>query len=231
MEGKTTPNVQSQPKFIQIIEPKKAQNLAILLKALNVTTEEVSDAIMEGNELPLEFISTLLKMAPTPEEELKLRSYNGSLALLGPSERFLKALVDIPFAFKRLDALLFMSSLQEESSTVKESFSTLEVACKTLRNSRLFLKLLEAVLKTGNRMNVGTYRGGAQAFKLDTLFENSRIVKASKISRTTRLSLCPRNIRSGNHVVVGRGEESDGLGQEPVDIILASRKDEGLHLY
>jgi hypothetical protein len=31
--------------------------------------------------------------------------------------------------------------------------------------------LLEAVLKTGNRMNVGTYRGGAQAFKLDTLLK------------------------------------------------------------
>ena len=47
--GKTMPNLQSQPKFIQIIEPKKAQNLAILLKALNVTTEEVSDAIIEGD--------------------------------------------------------------------------------------------------------------------------------------------------------------------------------------
>jgi hypothetical protein len=36
---------------------------------------------------------------------------------------------------------------------------------------RLFLKLLEAVLKTGNRMNVGTARGGAMAFKLDTLLK------------------------------------------------------------
>ncbi|PWA56150.1 formin 3 [Artemisia annua] len=190
--GKTMPNLQSQPKFIQIIEPKKAQNLAILLKALNVTTEEVSDAIIEGNELPLEFISTLLKMAPTPEEELRLRSYNGSLALLGPSERFLKALVDIPFAFKRLDALSFLGSLQEESSTVKESFSTLEVACTTLRNSRLFLKLLEAVLKTGNRMNVGTYRGGAQAFKLDTLLKLSDVKGTD--GKTTLLSFVVQEI-------------------------------------
>lgn len=35
----------------------------------------------------------------------------------------------------------------------------------------MFLKLLEAVLKTGNRMNVGTNRGDAQAFKLDTLLK------------------------------------------------------------
>lgn len=33
----------------------------------------------------------------------------------------------------------------------------------------MFLKLLEAVLKTGNRMNKGTRRGDAHAFKLDTL--------------------------------------------------------------
>lgn len=35
----------------------------------------------------------------------------------------------------------------------------------------MFLKLLEAVLKTGNRMNVGTNRGDARAFKLDTLLK------------------------------------------------------------
>lgn len=35
----------------------------------------------------------------------------------------------------------------------------------------MFLKLLEAVLKTGNRMNVGTIRGGARAFKLDALLK------------------------------------------------------------
>ncbi|PIM99188.1 Rho GTPase effector BNI1 [Handroanthus impetiginosus] len=158
-------------QYIQIIDPKKAQNLAILLKALNVTTEEVCDALEEGNELPSELIQTLLKMAPTADEELKLRLYGGELSQLGPSERFLKVLVDIPFAFKRLESLLFMCTLQEEISTLKESFAVLEAACTELRKSRLFLKLLEAVLKTGNRMNDGTFRGGAQAFKLDTLLK------------------------------------------------------------
>ncbi|GAB2284642.1 hypothetical protein Dimus_019094 [Dionaea muscipula] len=162
-------------QFIKIIDPKKAQNLAILLRALNVTNEEVNDALQEGKELPPELLETLLKMAPTPEEELKLRLYSGELSRIGPSERFLKMLVDIPFAFKRLESLFFMSTIQEDVAMVKESFTTLEVACKELRSSRLFLKLLEAVLKTGNRMNVGTFRGGAQAFKLDTLLKLSDV--------------------------------------------------------
>ncbi|KAL0399283.1 UNVERIFIED_CONTAM: Formin-like protein 5 [Sesamum radiatum] len=163
------------PQYIQIIDPKKSQNLSILLKALNVTTEEVCDALQEGNELPSELIQTLLKMAPTAEEELKLRLYSGPVSQLGPAERFLKVLVDIPFAFKRLESLLFMCTLQEEMLTLKESFAVLEAACTELRKSRLFLKLLEAVLKTGNRMNDGTFRGGAQAFKLDTLLKLSDV--------------------------------------------------------
>ncbi|XP_059661949.1 formin-like protein 5 [Cornus florida] len=162
-------------QYIQIIDAKKSQNLAIVLKALNVTTEEVLDALKEGNELPAELSQTLLKMAPTTEEELKLRLFSGDLSDLGPAERFLKAMVEIPFAFKRLESLCFMSFLQGEVSSIKESFEILEVACKELKNSRLFLKLLEAVLKTGNRMNDGTFRGDAQAFKLDTLLKLSDV--------------------------------------------------------
>lgn len=61
----------------------------------------------------------------------------------------------------------------------------MQVACKELKNSRLFLKLLEAVLKTGNRMNDGTFRGGAQAFKLDTLLKLSDVKGAD--GKTTLL--------------------------------------------
>ncbi|XP_071730196.1 formin-like protein 5 isoform X2 [Rutidosis leptorrhynchoides] len=162
-------------QYVQILDPKKAQNLSILLKALNVTTEEICDALKEGNELPAELVQTLLKMAPTTDEELKLRTYNGDISHLGTAERFLKTLIEIPFAFKRLESLLFMSTFQEEESMIKESFTTLESACVELRKSRLFLKLLEAVLKTGNRMNDGTFRGSAQAFKLDTLLKLSDV--------------------------------------------------------
>lgn len=44
---------ESPQHYIQIIDAKKSQNLAILLKALNVTTEEVCDALKEGLSLSL----------------------------------------------------------------------------------------------------------------------------------------------------------------------------------
>ncbi|XVF37531.1 hypothetical protein REPUB_Repub20aG0016700 [Reevesia pubescens] len=158
----------------RVLDPKKSQNIAILLRALNVTIEEVCEALMEGNSdtLGTELLESLLKMAPTKEEERKLKEFNDESPFkLGPAEKFLKAVLDIPFAFKRVDAMLYIANFDSEIEYLKRSFETLEAACGELRNSRMFLKLLEAVLKTGNRMNVGTNRGDAHAFKLDTLLK------------------------------------------------------------
>ncbi|XWS09453.1 hypothetical protein CRYUN_Cryun40dG0085900 [Craigia yunnanensis] len=158
----------------RVLDPKKSQNIAILLRALNVTIDEVCEALMEGNSdtLGTELLESLLKMAPTKEEERKLKEFNDESPFkLGPAEKFLKAVLDVPFAFKRVDAMLYIANFDSEIEYLKRSFETLEAACGELRNSRMFLKLLEAVLKTGNRMNVGTNHGDAHAFKLDTLLK------------------------------------------------------------
>jgi hypothetical protein len=72
-------------------------------------------------------IQTLIRWIPSSDEELRLRLYTGELSQLGPAEQFLKAIIDIPYIYQRLDALLFMSTLPEEASGVKQSFATLEV--------------------------------------------------------------------------------------------------------
>lgn len=157
----------------RVLDPKKSQNIAILLRALNVTRDEVSEALLDGNpeSLGAELLETLVKMAPTKEEEIKLREYSGDISKLGSAEQFLKTVLDIPFAFKRVEAMLYRANFDTEVKYLRKSFQTLEAASKELKNSRLFLKLLEAVLRTGNRMNVGTNRGDAKAFKLDTLLK------------------------------------------------------------
>lgn len=165
-------SVTPPPKQQQrILDPRKSQNIAILLRALTVTREEICDALLEGEGLNTDFLETLMKMEPTREEEARLKDYVGDISKLGPAEQFIKALLDIPFAFKRIDAMRFRATFEEEVVDIEKSLETLELACKELRCSRLFLKLLEAVLKTGNRMNVGTFRGEAQAFKLDALLK------------------------------------------------------------
>ncbi|MBA0688449.1 hypothetical protein Goari_006236, partial [Gossypium aridum] len=157
----------------RVLNPKKSQNIAILLRALSVTRDEVSEALLDGNpeSLGAELLETLVKMAPSKEEEIKLLEYSGDISKLGSAERFLKTVLDIPFAFKRIEAMLYRANFDTEVKYLRKSFQTLEEASEELKNSRLFLKLLEAVLRTGNRMNDGTNRGDAKAFKLDTLLK------------------------------------------------------------
>lgn len=80
-----------------------------------------------GTELPVEFLESCLKMAPTADEELKLRLFSGDVSQLGVAERFLKVMIEIPFAYKRVESLIYMSYYQEEVTGIKESFKTLEV--------------------------------------------------------------------------------------------------------
>lgn len=158
----------------RVLDPKKSQNIAILLRALNVTVDEVCEALVEGttDTLGTELLESLLKMAPSKEEECKLKEFNDSLpAKLGPAEKFLRAVLDIPFAFQRVDAMLYVANFDSEVEYLTRSFETLKAGCEELKNSKMFRKLLDAVLQTGNRMNDGTNRGDAHAFKLDTLLK------------------------------------------------------------
>ncbi|BFG36916.1 hypothetical protein CerSpe_231900 [Prunus speciosa] len=158
-----------------VLEPKRLQNITILSKALNSTAEQVCEALVQGNGLGLQQLEALVRMEPTKEEEAKLSGYKGDINELGSAEKFVKAVLKVPFAFLRVEAMLYRETFEDEVVHLRNSFSVLEEACKELRSSRLFLKLLEAVLKTGNRMNVGTIRGGAKAFKLDTLLKLSDV--------------------------------------------------------
>ncbi|XP_042027358.1 formin-like protein 1 [Salvia splendens] len=193
-----------------VLDPKKSQNIAILLRALNVTVDEVCEALVEGNAdaLGSELLESLLRMAPTKEEERKLKEFRDESPFkLGTAEAFLKAVLDIPFAFKRVDAMLYTANFESEVEHLKRSFDTLELACKELKSSRMFRKLLEAVLKTGNRMNVGTNRGDAHAFKLDTLLKLVDVKGAD--GKTTLLHFVVQEI------IRAEGARLSGVDQNP----------------
>ena len=77
-----------------------------------------------------DLLETLLKMAPTKEEEIKLRDFKEETSpiKIGPAEKFLKAVLDVPFAFKRVDAMLYIANFESEVNYLKNNFDTLEVS-------------------------------------------------------------------------------------------------------
>ncbi|CAM8881281.1 unnamed protein product [Rhodiola kirilowii] len=153
-----------------ILDSRKSQNIAIVLKSLTVSRQELVEGLIEGRGLSVETLEKLARIAPSKDEEELILKYTGDPVKLAFAESFLfQILRPVPTAFDRVKGMLFRVGYDSEVGSLKEMVKTVEKGCEELRRRGLFLKLLEAVLKAGNRMNAGTSRGNAQAFNLTAL--------------------------------------------------------------
>lgn len=81
-----------------------------------------------AHDLGVEVLRMLAQMVLSNEEELKLKYFkDDSLTRLCPVESFVKAILDVPFAFKRVDAMLYIASFYLEVNQLRLSYATLEV--------------------------------------------------------------------------------------------------------
>lgn len=163
-------NRSGPPSQIFLLDTRKSQNTAIVLKSLALSRKEIIGGLIQGRGLSADTLEKLTKIAPTKEEESEILAFDGDPTRLADAESFLYHLLKaVPSAFARFDSMLFRCNYDHEIIHLKESLQTLEFGCKELRARGLLLKLLEAILKAGNRMNAGTSRGNAHAFKLTAL--------------------------------------------------------------
>ncbi|WOL08853.1 hypothetical protein Cni_G17606 [Canna indica] len=193
---------------ICLLDPRKSQNVAIILRSLTVSRQDILDGILDGRRLSSDALERITKIVLSKEEEDLIRGYSGDPSKLADAESFLfhilRAVPASPFA--RIDAMLFAATYESEVAHFTQSLQTLEQACGELKNPTrgLFLKLLEAVLKAGNRMNAGTARGNAQAFNLAALRKLSD-VKSTDGSTTLLHFVVEEVVRSeGKRLVVNR---------------------------
>lgn len=213
--GKKSPehsNDNRNPKStsqIFILDPRKSQNTAIVLKSLGMTREELVDALMEGNDFVPETLERLARIAPTKEEQSAILEFDGDITKLADAESFLFHLLkSVPTAFTRLNAFLFRANYYPEMAHHSKCLQTFDSACKELRSRGLFVKLLEAILKAGNRMNAGTARGNAQAFNLNALLKLSDVKSID--GKTTLLNFVVEEVvrSEGKRCVLNRRSHS-----------------------
>ncbi|GER54862.1 formin-like protein [Striga asiatica] len=189
----SSPAKSGPPPQIFILDNRKSQNTSIVLKSLGVTRKEIIDALINGRGLNPDTIEKLAKIAPSDEEASQITAFSGDPTRLADAESFLYHLLkSVPSAFARFNAMLFRSNHESEINSVKESLKSIELACNELRSRGLFLKLLEAVLKAGNRLNAGTSRGNAQAFNLTALRKLSDV--KSSDGKTTLLEFVVQEV-------------------------------------
>lgn len=190
---------------ISLLDSRKSQNTAIIIRSLGIGRREILEALLEGRGLSHDVLEKLSRISLAKEEETKIMHFSGNTTKLADAESFLYDLlkaVNSPFA--RINAMLFKSSYDAEILHVKKSIQTLELACKELKSHGLFMKLLEAILKAGNRMNAGTARGNAKAFNLTALCKLADV--KSTDGKTTLLHFVVEEVvrSEGKRLVINR---------------------------
>ncbi|CAN6349411.1 unnamed protein product [Urochloa humidicola] len=145
------------PREVCLLGAPRCHGIGMIVGALRVSKEQLRDALLEGNAhgLGVEALRMLSQLVLSNEEELKLKYFkDDSLTRLCTVEAFVKAMLEVPFAFKRVDAMLYIASFYLEVNQLRLSYATLEGACQEMRSSRLFHKVIEAVMNFGNFMSI-----------------------------------------------------------------------------
>ncbi|KAK3137786.1 hypothetical protein QOZ80_5BG0457230 [Eleusine coracana subsp. coracana] len=162
------------PREVCLLGAPRCHAIGMIVGSLSLSMDQLRDALLEGNAhaLGVDTLRMLTQIVITNEEELKLKYFkDDSLSKLCPVEAFVKAMLDVPFAFKRVDAMLYIASFYLEVNQLRMSYATLEAACQEMRSSRLFHKVLEAVLNFGNFMSINAGSPNSQALEPNTLLK------------------------------------------------------------
>ncbi|KAL6622891.1 hypothetical protein ACP70R_032770 [Stipagrostis hirtigluma subsp. patula] len=110
----------------------------------------LGSCLFAGRIVWVEALQMLIQSVLTNEEDLKLKYLKDDpFPNLCPIEALLKAILDVPFAFKRMKAMLYISRFHLEINQLRMAYATFEEI-----SSRLFHKVLEAVLNFGNFMSI-----------------------------------------------------------------------------
>ncbi|PUZ63581.1 hypothetical protein GQ55_3G079500 [Panicum hallii var. hallii] len=162
------------PREVCLLGAPRCHGIGMVVGALGVSKEQLRDALLEGNAhgLGVETLRMLTQMVLSNEEELKLKYFkDDSLTKLCPVEAFVKAMLDVPFAFKRVDAMLYIASFYLEVNQLRLSYATLEGACQEIRSSRLFHKVVEAVMNFGNFMSINAGSPSSHGLEPNTVLK------------------------------------------------------------
>ena len=141
-------------------------------------------------QLTPENVSALLGVLPTSEESDLVRSHAAELKAkgitsgpIGRVERFFLCLDEIYAPEQRLRSIQVTQQFDERAERLLAHASSLQNACKQLKESVKLRQLLKLVLRIGNFLNGASQRGGAVGFRLADL-EKLRQVRSADQSTT-----------------------------------------------
>ena len=160
-----------QPKTL--LDAKRGQNLGIFMSGFKIAVSELDRRLHHlpphPDALPVEYIISLRKLAPTPEEYSSYKKYPGDKSQLSDIDQFLMRLMEIPNLKARLDLLLTVHEFPLQFEDLAPEIELTLNACKQLLKCPKFEDVLHYVLSIGNYVNGGTNKGACHGFQLKSL--------------------------------------------------------------
>lgn len=157
-------------QIISFLDAKRAQNINITLRGLKITTQQIRDALLTGDEglLDRSSLQALMLYVPTEEDVAMLQEYAGERDKLASAELFLLEVSEIDRYAHRLKAMHFKAGYREMVDDLQRSIDAISGAIRSVKTSPKYKELLKVILALGNYLNSGP-RGGAYGFKLASL--------------------------------------------------------------
>eukprot|EP01127_Copromyxa_protea_P010601 TRINITY_DN2589_c0_g3_i1.p1 TRINITY_DN2589_c0_g3~~TRINITY_DN2589_c0_g3_i1.p1 ORF type:complete len:504 (+),score=177.53 TRINITY_DN2589_c0_g3_i1:1230-2741(+) len=168
-EIERTPSLKRQQ--LSILDMKRSNNAAILLSQFKLSFADVKRAILSLDETALtaENLISLKFMFPfTDKERRDFANFTGDAQELGVADRFYLEMSDVPRLDEKLSFFLFKFQFQEHLETLQQSSQLLLDACKEVKESQQFAKILKWVHTLGNVLNRDT-RLCSAGFSLESL--------------------------------------------------------------
>lgn len=173
------------PTRIALIDVKRANNIGIMLARFRLPYDRIREAVLQVDKevLYAERVAALLQFAPNETELTAIKAYKGDPKLLGDAEQYFFEMQNVPRLKTRLQAIHATWQFDSYTEDQRKLMETVCTACQEVKACADLGQIFEIILSLGNRLNDGTARGGAKAFRLDTLLKLGQ-VKASDNSIT-----------------------------------------------
>lgn len=161
---------------IKVLDASRAQNMAIVLSKLPISSQELCDALLHldfsAMAVSEDMVELLTGVLPTNEECDKLKMYQDSPEELRDIEQKVLPFCFLPRSHARLRLLRLASSHSELCAQLRTRCENLRCAAQEAMTSSELRQLFAVILRIGNYINHGSKNGddgAARGFSIETL--------------------------------------------------------------
>merc|ERR1719412_237991 len=160
-------------KELKVLDPKAAQNLSILLGGAlkHISYEDLRKCILrcDTKVLTENLLQSLIQYIPAPDQLNRLKEFESEYDNLSEAEQFAIRISGIKRLVPRLKSLMFQQRYPELVQDCKPHIVSATAACKEVKESKKFAKILELILLIGNIMNTGSKNAQSVGFDISYL--------------------------------------------------------------